>query len=265
MIALNDLWAPSVPRRLHELSTMDQQSSEPIVHGPRRTHRLGNVMVVDLTAPQQNLVVQRGSVLPRASLIVTTAARLVMEHSKAGEKVEHVVVLGSTEDPLDHPDFREITENLKALRDKWYPRAKLCIFTNCRDLQSGQLRQTLSLYDKFFLDFEWGTAKTFSSVTGEKSTLLAELTKHLSTFNHLIVQAHFFRGDADNSSEAEVKNWIKKLHEVRPQEVHIFTEPRKIPGKATKAITKTRQKQILDAVAESGFAVALLTEEPLLV
>lgn len=235
------------------------------MHGPRRTHRLGNVLVVDLTAPQQNLVVERGSVLPRASLIVTTAARLVMEHSKAGEKVEHLVVVGSTEDPLLHPDFREVTENLKALRDKWYPRAKLCVFTNCRDLGSGQLRQTLGVYDKLFLDFEWGTAKTFSTITGEKSTLLAELTRQLAGLNHLIVQAHFFRGEADNSSEAEVKSWIKKLHEVRPQEVHIFTEPRKIPGKSTKAITKTRQKEIVDAVAESGFFVALHPEEPLVV
>ncbi len=237
-------------------------SSLPIIHGPRSTQRLGKAIVIDLTAPQCNLVVERGSSLPRASVIVTTVARHVIEQSKAGEKIEHLVVVGSSVDPTTHPDFREVSENLRALRDKWFPRAKLCLFSNCRDFDSAELRLTLGYFDKLFFSFEWGTAKTFTQATGEKSSVLATFTRQLASLDHVIVQARFFRGAADNSSESEVKSWIKKLQEVRPREVHILETLPAVQGRDLKPITKTRQKEILEAVAASGFSVAIHEDEP---
>lgn len=237
----------------------------PIVHGPTRSARLGRLMAIDLTAPQNNLVVERGSQLPRGSVVVTSAARKLMEHSKAGDKLDHIVVLGSSVDPTEHPDLGEVTENLRALRDKWYSRAKLCILTGSLDLASAPLRLTLSHYNKLFFQYEWGTAKTFATLTGEKGTALRELTRHLVGFDHLIVEAKFFRGDVNNSTDSEVKNWIKKLQDVRPEEVHILRGPRKVEGKKLRAVTPTRQKQIADAVSESGLAVAIHEDETLLV
>ena len=99
-----------------------------LLHGPVRT-RWGKTMVLDLTAPQGHLVVERGSTLARASVIVTTCARRLQELSKAGEKVRAIVVVGQENDPATHPDLQAITENLRALRDKWFNRAKMMIIT----------------------------------------------------------------------------------------------------------------------------------------
>ena len=77
-----------------------------IIHGPIKTKRLGAVLKIDISAPQENLVVERGSNLPRASIIVTTSARRMIELSKAGDKVESVIILGSRIDPTAHPDLR---------------------------------------------------------------------------------------------------------------------------------------------------------------
>ena len=68
----------------------------------------------------------------------------------------------------------------------------------------------------------------------------------------------------DNSTENEVKSWIKKLQEVRPQEVHILTGPGEQPAEV-KAITKTRRTQIADEVAEAGIAVSIHEDEVILV
>ena len=173
---------------------MTIHSSAPIVHGPKSTQRLGRSIAIDLTAPQVNLVVERGSTLPRASVIVTTTARHLIEQSKTGDKIENLIVTGSAVDPTAHPDFREIGENLRALRDKGFPRAKMCLFSNCREFESGELRIALGYFDKLFFSFEWGTAKTFTQATGEKSTVLATLTRQLASLDHVIVQARFFRG-----------------------------------------------------------------------
>ena len=242
---------------------MTTTESSPILHGIKKSPRLGKVIAIDLTAPQSNLVTERGSVLPRASLVVTTAARFLIENSKAGEKVENIVIVGSTVDPAEHPDIREIAENLRALRDKWYPRAKLCVFTQCCDLAAPERRIALGYFDKVFLAFEWGTTKTFTQMTGNKGTQLTALTRQLASFEHLYVQAHFYRGDADNSTEAELKGWIKRLQEVRPSEVHILEGPRPVEGMKLKAVTKTRHQQIIDAVSEIGLTVAVHQHEPI--
>lgn len=254
---------PGIPR-----PTIEMTVSTPLIHGPIRSSRFGRCLLLDVTAPQNNMVVARGSSLARSSVLVTTFARQIIELSKAGEKLDSVAILGSDGDPVRHPDLREITENVRSLRDKWFPRAKLCLQTALRDLNSFELRTTVGMYDKVFLEYEWGTAKTFASMTGEKSTQLGVLTRQLMGVDHLIVQASFMRGPVDNSTDSEVQGWIKKLQEFRPREVHILANKAgsDLKKAKNKAVTKARRQEIADEVAEkTGIAVSIHEDEATLV
>jgi len=246
-----------------------------MVTGPLDSKRFGRTLVIDISAPQVALTARRGLSLPRASLIVTTAAREIIILAREAVKVDTIVVVGSDGDPSNHPDLREITENLRALRDKHLARAKLRVFTTTRDLTAYDLRSTLAMYDRVHLQFEWGSAKVFSAVTGEKPTQFATLVKHASSFDHLVIEANFFKGpeERDNSVDAEVKLWIKKLQELKPQEVHILPG---IGSGATggggtgagkvKAVAKSRRDEITEEVAEkTGLNVSQHEDEALLV
>lgn len=235
-----------------------------LLHGPIRS-RWGKTMVLDLTAPQGHLVVERGSTMARGSVVVTTCARRLQELSKAGEKVHAIVVVGQDQDPAVHPDLRIVTENLRALRDKWFSRAKLAIITATPQLEDWGMRSTLGMYDQLLYRFEYGTAKTYAAVTGHPQTQLSKITRHLSGFHHLVVQACFFRGSLDNSTESEVNNWIKKLRSVGPREVHILT-PAGERRKKVKPITKARREKIAEEAAEAlGVEVSIHEDEPCLV
>jgi hypothetical protein len=122
------------------------------------------------------------------------------------------------------------------------------------------------MYDKLVARFAWGTAKTFASLTGEKSTRLAEYTKLLAHYDNLIVEAQFAKGTADNSTENEIKGWIKKLQEVKPQEIHILTGAGlATEKKKVKPITPTRRQQIVDEVVEkTGLAVSVHDDEEMI-
>lgn len=236
-----------------------------IVSGPNESKRFGRMLVVDISAPQVAMTARRGSSIPRASLIVTTAAREIIVLAREAIKVDTISVVGSETDPASHPDLREITENLRALRDKHLSRAKLRVFTTTRELTSYDLRATLAMYDRVHLQFEWGTAKVFSAVTGEKQTALTTLVKHAGSFDHLVVEANFFKGpeDKDNSSDAEVKQWIKKLQEIKPQEVHILAGSGSGANIAkSKSIAKGRRDEIAEEVAEkTGLNVTVYEED----
>lgn len=246
---------------------MTSTASSTIIHGPLKSSRFGNALVFDITAPQTNLVVERGSALPRASVIVTSAARRIIELSKAGEKVETILLVGSEESPPEHPDIREITENLRALRDKWFQRAKLVLDSPTPAAPAAG--PALHMYDSVLQVFEWGTAKTFTALTGEKGTDLTALTKHLGAFENLVLQVRFVRGDVDNSSDTEVRGWIKRLLEISPKAIEIVTgapiEPANGKAKGTKAVTKTRLDEIVEEISEkTGLPVSVLEYEALL-
>jgi len=223
-----------------------------ILNGPRETARFGRALIVDIAAPQMGLVVERGSNIPRASVIVTTCAREIMALSKEGVKVETIIVLGSEVDPTEHPDLREISENLRALRDKWFSKAKLLVMTAARDLSDMSTRATLAMYSAVHLQFDWGTSKTWTAVTGEKGPAFTQLVDDCHHFDHLILEVSLFRAPVDNTTASEVTQMAKKIAQVQPQEVIVMQATGSVTGqKGAKAATKTQRDKIVEKLAEA--------------
>jgi hypothetical protein len=221
-----------------------------LISGPTRMNRWGRTLTIDLGTRDSTLAISRENRLPRAAVVVTLAAQEMMRLSKAGDKVDNILVVGSEVDPTRHPGFREISENLRALRNKWFPRAKLNLISNDPSLCDQEARITVGIYNSPVVRLEYGTAKTFQKLTGHKSTELTKIIQHLSSLEHLIVQAQFVRGEVDNSTDSELKGWIKRLKEVGPQEVLISTPPSKRRKGLPQGITPTRMSHIEELIAE---------------
>lgn len=229
-----------------------KDSTAKILNGPRDTKRFGRALVIDIAAPQLGLVVERGSSLPRASVVVTTCAREIIPLSKEGIKVESIVVIGSEVDPTEHPDLREITENLRALRDKWFSRAKLLVLTKTRDMSSYELRATLAMYSQVHLEFDWGTSKLWTSATGEKGPDFAQFVDDCHHFDHLVLETSLFKAPLDNTTESEIASLAKKISEIRPQEVVVMCSTGSISEKkGAKAATKPQRDKIVETLAEA--------------
>jgi hypothetical protein len=218
-----------------------------LITGPKATQRWGRAIFIDTGACGTTLAVSRENRLPRASVVVTLAAQELMRLSKAGEKSDHIVLIGSDVDPTHHPDFREITENIRDLRNKWFPRAKLVLISNDPDLARPETRIALGCYDFNVMRIESGTTKTYTALTGRKSTELGQLIKHLTTVERVVVRAELSRGKIDNSTPTELKNWMRKLREVEPVEIQLSTiKGRGKPSDDRRSVTKS----VLDKIAE---------------
>ena len=230
-----------------------------LITGPTRSPRWGQSLTIDLGCQDATLAISRDNRLPRASVVVTLAAQELMRLSKAGDKVENILVVGSEVDPTMHPGFYEISENLRALRDKWFPRAKLNLITDFSIVDDAEVRIALGFYNNPVVRLEYGTVKTFTALTGRKSTQLGEIVHQLSTLERVIVQANFVRGKVDNSTENEVKGWIKRLRDVRPDEIQITSPPPRARKGQPQGISKTRMQEIVDQVTEElGATITML-------
>ncbi len=237
----------------------------PLILGPKKIERLGLAFGVDLGSAEVVLSVSRDTRMPRASVLVTTAARHLIRVSKTGEKVETLLVYGSHIDATLHPDFREITGNLRDLRNKWFPKAKLWLVTDDPHFERMDVRHSLNVYDRVVVRLETGTAKTFASITGRKSTDYATLTGQLTQLDRLAIQARFYRGEGDNTTEAEVKAWIKKMGELKPREVYILNPEAKPVNKKLKPAPKGRVTEIAEELTEkTGIQAVVLACESVL-
>lgn len=173
--------------------------------------------------PSPIWIINSGHRPPSAGVIVTSAARRIIELSKNGDKVDNILVQG-IQDPTTHPDFKALVENLRELRDKWFPKAKLTLFTSPLHLEDPEVRHAVALFDQPIVRFEWGTAKTFSSMTGAPGTQLKSVLKNMSHLDRFIVEAVFRKTTSnDNSADNEVRGWLKRLDELRPLEVQLAT------------------------------------------
>jgi wyosine [tRNA(Phe)-imidazoG37] synthetase (radical SAM superfamily) len=228
-----------------------------IVRGPERTSD-GKSLLVNPTCETA-----RANTFPSQALVVTTAARRLIELSKAGERLNSVIVSGDI-DPTLNPDFREISENLRELCNKWHPKADLTLITEGRGLDNAESRQCLSLYDRPILVFEAGTQKTFGALTGDKPQLFKDVVDNLSRIENerIVVRACFLKGDADNSKDTEVRAWLRYLTAIRPSKVQVTTLGKAETKRKGKAIPRKRLEAIANLVADkTGLQVEIVDPE----
>lgn len=217
-----------------------------VVRGPVELAQFGRTITI-----HPMLESTRPGRYPSQAVVVTAAARRLMELSKDGDKVKSIVVIGDDADPSEHPEFHEISEQLREICNKWYPRGKLAVICKVPSLARQQTRHALNFYDLPIARLDAGTQKTFAAITGQKASVFKDVVANLSRLENdrLIVEAEFVRGDIDNSKEAEVKAWLRHLSDINPSTVRLVTPAKAVP-KGPKPITKTRMTEIADLVAE---------------
>jgi hypothetical protein len=246
------LWiSPSSPQQRIPSATatpelfMSTTTRESILSKPSQVEGLG--LTIQINPCQESF---REGVFLSQAVVVTTIAKTLKALSKDGSKLKTIVVDGEY-DPLEHPDFRAISENLKAIAKKWFPKARLHLIGSPRFVNSPGRAVALLFYHEVTLRLEAGTQKTFAAMTGEKGTVLKDALEILEKLDlgNLVIRARFLRGGVDNSTASEVRNWIKMLEGVKPAKIEIRSPVKGFLPK-TKGITATRLKEIQAEVEE---------------
>jgi wyosine [tRNA(Phe)-imidazoG37] synthetase (radical SAM superfamily) len=220
--------------------------TERVVQGPLENERHGRHLLVDPTCETN-----RPDTHPTQAVVITTAARRIIELSKAGEKLGGVVLVGQP-DPMLHREFRDIAENLKELCKKWYPKVVLTLETRGLNLGTADLRHCLTLFDRPLVRFEYGTQKTFAALTGRKPQDLKDVAENIGRidFERWVVEACFVRGEVDNTTDSELRAWMKYIEDWKPGGVRVTTTAKPNTELKTKPVTKTKLQQIAEKTTE---------------
>lgn len=186
---------------------------------------------------------------PTQAVIVTTAARRIIELSKDGAKVKSIIVAGNEKTgPMAHPEFRAISQNLRELTDKWFPKSKLTVLCTGLHLEDSERRHSLVSYHRPIIQFDAGTQKTFAALTGEDPQKFKDVCSAIEQIDteRWILRTCFVRGDVDNSTDTELRFWLSKIESFHPAHIQVTTLDKADPKRKLKPVTKSR----IEAIAE---------------
>ena len=246
-----------------------------IIFGPIRSRRLGSSLGINLLPAQGkccsfdciycecgwNADGRQDRKLPSREAVATALEQRLLELVALKQNPDVLTFSGNGE-PCLHPDFEAIMRDTCALRDRYVPRAQICVLSNASQLHRPEVRRALFLADKRIMKIDSAFAQTVAQIDQpSEGYRLEEVLAQLQEFQgDFTLQTMFLRGHyqgqaIDNAKEEEVEAWLALVEKLRPKEIMIYTLDREAPAKGLEKMELPRLEAIAARARALGFAV----------
>jgi wyosine [tRNA(Phe)-imidazoG37] synthetase (radical SAM superfamily) len=164
-----------------------------------------------------------------------------------------------------HRDFKGIIDDTVALRDEFFPEARISVLSNGTGLRRKEVREALMKVDMNILKIDSAFESTREKLNQPYSRYSYDsFVRHLKEFNgRFIIQTLFVRGKhldqiIDNTSPEEVDGWLAEINRLRPESVMIYTIERDTPlGNELKKVPLAELRKIAAKVSALGIPVSV--------
>ena len=175
-----------------------------------------------------------------------------------------VLTFAGNGEPTAHPCFPEIIEDTLALRDKYFPNAKVSVLSNSTFIHRPAVFEALNKIDNNILkldtvDEEY--VRVLDRPAGHYS--IRKIIEGMKAFKgNCIIQTMFLKGsykgqDMDNTSDKFVLPWLEAVKEIAPRQVMIYTIDRETPDHDLQKATHEELDRIAERIRETGIPVSV--------
>jgi wyosine [tRNA(Phe)-imidazoG37] synthetase (radical SAM superfamily) len=175
--------------------------------------------------------------------------KVLRERHEKGEPLDVITFAGNGE-PTGHPDFAGIIDDTIAIRDKYFPSAKVSVLSNATMLHKPDVFEALKKVDNNIQKLDTVDMEYITKVDRPCSPSydVRKVIEQLKAYDgKVIIQTIFMRGEGvDNTGEEYVTPWIETVKEIAPKQVMIYTIDRETPTKGL----KKAEPAILDQIRE---------------
>ena len=186
----------------------------------------------------------------REQVRVQLKAKLRQMH--AGGHALDVITFSGNGEPTLHPDFPHIIEDTIALRDKFYPEAKVSVLTNSTMIFKPEVAEALKKADNNILKLDSAIEKTMRLIDRPNSPAFTveKVVEGLRQFEGTgIIQTMMLRGmhdgiSIDNTTDEEISALIDVYREINPREIMIYSLDRSTPEEKLVKVEKEELTEI---------------------
>ena len=183
---------------------------------------------------------------------VRQALEAKLQEMQANGPAPDVLTFAGNGEPTLHPDFPEIIEDTLALRNRYFPQAKVSVLSNSTMIHKPAVFAALNQIDNNILKLDTIDEAYIAALDQPaKGYDVRRIIKHMKEFKgNCIIQTMFLKGtyqgkDMNNTTAEYVQPWLEAVKEIAPRQVMIYTIDRETP---TQGLLKPSHEE-LDAIA----------------
>ncbi|WP_243347513.1 radical SAM protein [Parabacteroides sp. FAFU027] len=248
-----------------------------IIFGPVKSRRLGVSLGINLLPTDGKVCTfdciycecgyndqGSGSALPRREQVRRELNIKLRAMLEAGEAPDVITFAGNGE-PTLHPEFAGVVDDTIELRDLYFPNAKISVLSNSTTVRKPEVFEALKKIDNNILKLDSAIDATVKLVDRpvQQNFTVKSLVEELKKFEgKLIIQTMFLRGmhkgqEVDNTTEEEVKAYIKVIKEINPKQIMVYSLDRDTPEKSLHKVSVKEMEHIADKLRAEGFSVVV--------
>lgn len=172
-----------------------------------------------------------------------------------------VITFAGNGEPTIHPEFAGIIDDTIALRNEFFPDAKVSVLSNAAHISDESVFQALMKVDNNILKLDTVSLEYIKFIDRpvSKSYDVKKIIEDMKKFNgRCIIQTMFITGtydgiSVDNTGDEYVNPWLEAVKEIQPSEVMIYTIERETPVNTLFKASKESLDSIARKVEECGF------------
>ena len=195
---------------------------------------------------------------------VRAALEARLQDMQANGPAPDVLTFAGNGEPTAHPYFAEIIDDTLALRDRYFPSAKVSVLSNSTMLHRPEVVDALRRIDNNILKLDTVDADYIRRVDRPTGAYdVRQVIARLKAFDgHLVIQTMFMKGthdglSVDNTGDRYVLPWLDVMKEIAPRQVMIYTIDRETPDLHLEKATREELDRIAVLVRAAGLDVSV--------
>ena len=200
--------------------------------------------------------------LPSREDVARQLESKLKEMSAAGEPLDVITFSGNGE-PTMHPDFEGVIDDTLALRDRYYPGAKVSVLCNSTRLDRDGVVNGLRKVDNCILKLDSALTPTMRLIDQpvSKSFTCEYVIPQLEAFgDKCVIQTMMLRGNhdgkhIDNTTPGEVDALIEAYKRIKPREVMLYSIDRATPESDLQKVEREELESIACRMRDAGITL----------
>ena len=197
--------------------------------------------------------------LPKAAEVKMALENKLKQLVKAGTPVDSITFSGDGESTIN-PDFPQIIDDTIALRDKYYPQAKVSVLSNATQVHRPEIFEALRKVDNPIMKIDAPTNALIEKINHPAPGYdVNRVVEALKQFNgNFVLQTMFLKSNDFDSSSPEVLNgWMDIVRLLKPREVMAYTIDRPTPEEGLQKFTVEEMRAFLGPLIKEGYNIQI--------
>ena len=246
---------------------------EQVVFGPVHSRRLGSSLGINLL-PENGKICTFDCIycecgwnrdglgdrrLPSAAQVREALEKRLAGLDAEGGRIDSITFSGDGE-PTLNPDFPRIIEDTLALRDRYFPQAKVSVLSNATRVHIAEVFEALRKVDNPILKIDAPTDALVELIDRPAPGYrLARVIEALRRFEgDFVLQTMFLKCSYFDSSAPECLNgWMDIVRDLRPREIMVYTLDRPSPEEGLESFTEEQMRSLVRPLLDEGFRIQI--------